>query len=151
MTTGTIEITERSAQPAAVVRGHVSPTGIAAFVGEAFGEVATLLEKEHGDVAGPPFARYHRTSDGFDVEAGFPAARGFSPVGRVEQDQLPGGPTATVLYTGPYDGIGPAYGALLQWLAAHGNEPVGDPWESYLDGPEVAEPRTLISVPCRGA
>jgi hypothetical protein len=28
-------------------------------------------------------------------------------------------------------------------------EACGAPWESYLDGPEVAEPRTEVVVPCR--
>lgn len=149
MTTGAIEITQRTPQPAAVIRGHVPADGIPEFVGAAFGEVAALLEKEHGDVAGPPFARYHRTPDGFDVEAGFPAAGPFTPEGRVEIDELPGGPTATVLYQGPYEKMAPTYGALLEWFSAHGSEPGGDPWESYLDGPDVPEPRTLISVPCR--
>lgn len=149
MTTGAIEIRERTPQPAAVVRGHVPVDGIAEFIAGAFGEVATLLEREHGDVAGPPFARYHRTADGFDVEAGFPAAGPFVPEGRVELDELPGGQAATILYRGAYSGLAPAYDEVMRWLADHGDEPAGDPWESYLDGPEVAEPRTLISVPCR--
>lgn len=151
MQTGTIEITERTAQPAAVVRGHVATDGIAAFVGGAFGEVAELLEREHGDVAGPPFARYHRTPDGFDVEAGFPAAGPFEPAGRVQRDDLPAGPTAMVMNVGSYEGIAAAYEALMAWVTEHGYVPDGDPWESYLDGPEVPEPRTLISVPCRPA
>lgn len=151
MRTGTIDITERTAQPAAVVRGHVAMDGIAAFLGDAFGEVARLLEEEHGDVAGPPFARYHRTPDGFDVEAGFPAAGPFTPAGRVELDELPAGPTASVMNVGSYEGIAAAYEAVSDWLGAHGYEPSADPWESYLDGPEVPEPRTLISFPCRPA
>lgn len=148
MTTGTIEITERTPQPAAVVRGHVRADQIPAFVGGAFAEVAALLEREHGDVAGPPFTRYHVTEDGFDVEAGFPAAGAFEPAGRVVRDDLPGGPTATLLNVGPYEGIAAGYEAVFQWLSAHGYTPSGDPWESYLDGPEVPEPRTVISIPC---
>ena len=27
----------------------------------------------------------------------------------------------------------------------------GAPWESYIDGPEVAEPRTLVYLPCKPA
>ena len=151
MRTGNIEITERTPQPAAVVRGHVPANGIAEFLGGAFGEVAGLLEREHGDVAGPPFARYRRTPDGFDVEAGFPAAGPFAPAGRVERDDLPGGPTAMVMNVGSYEGVAATYTAVSDWLTAHGYTATGDAWETYLDGPEVPEPRTLISVPCRPA
>jgi effector-binding domain-containing protein len=53
-----------------------------------------------------------------------------------------------VLYQGDYAGVGSAYEAVERWLAEHGYVSAGTPWESYLDGPEVAQPRTVVQVPC---
>jgi effector-binding domain-containing protein len=52
------------------------------------------------------------------------------------------------MHVGSYDGVAAAYTAVEQWLAAHDLSPIGDPWESYLDGPEVPQPRTVVSFPC---
>jgi hypothetical protein len=40
------------------------------------------------------------------------------------------------------------YIAVRQWLEAQDLAPSGDPWESYLDGPDVPQPRTVVSAPC---
>ena len=55
--------------------------------------------------------------------------------------------------------IGEAFGLVMAALEQQQIEPsgppfaryqmLGDPWEVYLDGPEVAEPRTIVRVPCR--
>ena len=45
--------------------------------------------------------------------------------------------------------VAAAYEAGAQWMTENGYEPAGDPWESYLDGPEVAEPRTAVFMPCQ--
>jgi effector-binding domain-containing protein len=62
---------------------------------------------------------------------------------------LAGGPTATVLHRGAYDAVAAAYDAATNWLADNGYFPAGEPWETYLDEPEVAEPRTNVHLPCR--
>lgn len=66
----------------------------------------------------------------------------------VDFDTLPGGLTARLLYRGNYAGIGAAYDAAEAWLVEHGYVPSGLPWESYLDGPERGQPRTVLQVPC---
>ena len=145
-----IEIVNGQAQATATVSGRVAHDGIPGFIGVAFGEVLAAIGGEAG-VAGPPFARYDLCADGFEVEAGFPAAHVVAPAGRVRASTLPGGPMATTTHVGPYAGLAAAYGAIETWLAANGYAPAGAPWESYLDGPEVAEPRTVVSWPCRRA
>ena len=141
-----IEIVERQREDTAVVTGHVAVDGIGAFVGAAFGDVMAALG---GRVpAGMPFARYAMVDDGFDIEAGFPVAGPIAPSGRVAPGTLPGGTVATVMHVGPYGEVSGAYEALEQWLAANGWTPDEAPWEAYFDGPEVAEPRTLVSWAC---
>ncbi len=136
-------------QPTAVIRAHVPVEGIPAFLGGAFGEVLGVLAAQGLHPTGPPFARYGMGGDGFDVEAGFPSSAQVSPTGRVEACELPGGPAIVVLHRGPYDGVAAAYGAVEEWLAANQWTATGAPWESYLDGPEVGEPRTVVHWPAR--
>ena len=53
--------------------------------------------------------------------------------------------SATVMNVGPYDSVPPAYFAIEQWMSDNGHVAGGRPWESYLDGPDVPEPRTLVN------
>ena len=143
-----IELVTLPPQPTAVVRGRVVVDDLPGFLGEAYGEVMRVLGEQGRSPAGPPFGRYQRDDGGFEVVAGFPTAGTVRPTDRVEADTLPGGLTARLLYRGDYAGIGAAYEAVEAWLAERGYLPSGLPWESYLDGPEVAEPRTVLQVPC---
>ena len=147
-----IDVVQRQEQPAAVVHGHADTAHIAEFVSHAFSAVASVVEQEHLSYAGAPFGRYAPHQDGsFDIEAGFPVAGAAVPEGEVEIVMLPGGPTARTMHVGPYSGIGAAYAATSAWIAAHGYAVAGPPWESYLDGPEVANPRTEVCFPIRRA
>ena len=143
-----VELTETVARPAAVVRGHAAQADLPAFLGSAFDGVLRELADQHLQPAGPPFARYRVTDDGFDVEAGFPAVGAVHAADEVVPIELPGGTTATALHQGSYESLGVTYDAVRAWLDEHGYEPAGEPWESYLDGPDVPEPRTLVSFPC---
>ena len=44
-----------------------------------------------------------------------------------------------------------AYEAAISWLTDEGCVVTAAPWECYLDGPEVPEPRTEVFVPCEPA
>jgi effector-binding domain-containing protein len=143
-----IHVVDMVGQHAAVVRGTVPHDGIPDFLGGAFGAV---LAAAGGQVTGPPFARYDLVDGDFAIEAGFPVAEPLPPQGSVEEITLPGGTVAQTMHTGSYQGLGAAYAAVEAWLAEHGYEPTGAPWETYLDDPEVPEPRTVVSWPCRRA
>lgn len=65
-----------------------------------------------------------------------------------EQHRAPAGPVVTSAHRGPYETVGATYDALTAWMTAHGYRPSGEAWESYLDEPDAAEPRTLVSAPC---
>ncbi|MCB0902210.1 MAG: GyrI-like domain-containing protein, partial [Actinobacteria bacterium] len=69
------------------------------------------------------------------------------PSGRLKADSLPGGDVATTTHTGAYEGLPGAFHAVTEWIRANSREIAGDPWESYLDGPEAAEPRTKVCFP----
>ena len=89
------------------------------------------------------------TAEGIEVEASFPTSARVEPTGRVECSSIPAGPAVQVLHRGSYGTVPSAYEAARQWLVDSDWEASGPPWEAYLDGPEVAEPRTLVHVPCR--
>lgn len=144
-----VELVEVEAQPTAVVRGDVRPEEIRAFLGGAFGEVMQVLGAQGMYPAGPPFGCYVPVTDGFTVEAGFPTSAPVTSAGRVVASELPGGLAARVLHRGDYAGVGVAYEAAQAWLATEGYVASGPPWETYLDGPDVAEPRTFVYLPCR--
>jgi effector-binding domain-containing protein len=146
-----VELVELQPQPSAVVRAHVRVEDIPAFLGGAFDEVLRTLSAQGLAAAGPPFGRYVADGDGFDVEVGFPSSGVVAAAGRVVPGELPGGPTARVLHTGDYGAVTAAYDAASEWALAHGHVATGTPWECYLDGPDVAVPRTVVYLPCRPA
>ena len=144
-----IELIELPRQPTAVVRAHVEAPELATFFAGAFGEVLGVLEGQGLAPSGAAFARHQVRGTGFEVTAGFPVDGAVQPSGRVASDELPGGTVATTLHTGAYDAVGAAYTATTDWLTEHGLTVSGVPWETYLDGPDVPQPRTRLFVPCR--
>lgn len=147
-----IELVDLQEQHAAVVRGHVKASGIKEFLGGAFGEVLTLVTSQHLGLAGAPFGRYQPAKGGFfDVEAGFPLHGEVQPEGRVVATSLPGGRAGRILHVGGYDTVDKSYQTLSDWLIDNGYVAEGTPWECYLDGPEVPDPRTEIFMPCHEA
>jgi effector-binding domain-containing protein len=144
-----VEQVELAEQPTAVVRAVVPEAGVPEFLGGAFGEVMGVMGAQGLHVVGMPFGCYVPTADGIEVEAGFPTSAPVSPVGRVVGSTLPAGPAIRLLHQGPYSAVPLAYETAEKWLSDNDREASGPPWEAYLDGPEVAEPRTLVFVPCR--
>ena len=145
----TVELREVTGQPAAVVRGHVTLPGISEFIADAFAEVTARVAEQDVHVAGPPFGRFRPHEDGFEVEVGFPTDAAFTAAGAATPDELPGGLVAQVMHRGGYDAVKDAYAAIELWEQEHGYESTGDAWETYLDSPDVEDPRTLVSAPCR--
>jgi effector-binding domain-containing protein len=63
--------------------------------------------------------------------------------GRVVHSQLPAGKVATTVYRGPYQGIGDAHRAVIDWCAANGERPTQVRWEIY--GPHRDDPAELTT------
>jgi effector-binding domain-containing protein len=145
------QFVDLEAQHTAVVRGHVTIQDLPEFLGPAFGEVIVLLDKQGLHPTGAPFGRYHPAGEGFDVEVGFPVSDVVEAAGRVEPSTLPGGRVARTMHVGSYGEVGAAYEAARSWIIDEGYVPTSEPWESYLDGPEVANPRTEVFMPCERA
>jgi effector-binding domain-containing protein len=143
-----ITLERRPEQTAAVIREIVGLDEVSGFLGRAFEEVGGALARQGLYPAGPPFGRYRPVERGSDVEAGFPTSGPVAPDGRVVATVLPGGEIAETVHIGPYHDVAAAYGAVMEWLGETGREATGDPWEMYLDGPDVEAPRTVVCFPC---
>jgi effector-binding domain-containing protein len=131
-----VEVAPRST---AVIRATLDVPEIGPWFGHALGTLAASLAERGIVIVGQPFARYHPVTEGedrFEVEAGFPVGGPIEPHGDVEASTLPGGPHATTVHVGPYDGLPAAYDALAKWIAAEGGMPAGDIWEVYESDPE---------------
>jgi hypothetical protein len=123
---------------------------------------ATNLPRLHalvGDGAGPPYGRYHEFGPTHvDVEMGIvlgdspaPAIPDEEGEDRIQDSELPGGPTAVAVHRGSYDGLGDAYNELHEWIHSQGKEDGPGPWESYVDDPgeveDIAQLRTELHWP----
>jgi effector-binding domain-containing protein len=147
-----MQFVDLQSQHAAVVRAHVTLDEMPEFLGGAFGEVIRVLDQQGLHPTGAPFGRYGIPEGaGFDAEVGFPCNDVVKPEGRVEACELPGGRVVRTMHVGPYGDVGAAYEAAMAWMTDEGYVLEGAPWECYLDGPEVAEPRTEVFIPCTPA
>jgi effector-binding domain-containing protein len=145
---------ETSAQATAAIRASLAVPEIGRWFGPTLGRLAAWLGQRGVAIVGPPYARYHRLDeDRFEVEAGFPVAAPVVDDDEVVASSLPGGPHATTVHVGPYEGLGAAYEALEAWVAERGGEPAGDPWEIYesdpTEQPDPATWRTQVILPFR--
>ena len=88
-------------------------------------------------------AYYNMDMQDLDIEIGFPVSRVLPDKAEVQTSEIPAGKHATCLYTGPYEGLPPAYEALTAWIQAHGYEPTGVAYEHYLNDPATTLPEAL--------
>lgn len=145
----TVSFSDLQEQDVAVEHGVIQVQEIPTFLEGAFGDVAELAASQGGTLTGPPFARYVIDASGtFQIRAGFPVSEGLRPAGRVLLERLPAGRVAHAVHAGPYDTVGAAYEAVMAYVVENGCTVVGDPWEVYLDDPDVPEPHTEVFVPC---
>lgn len=85
-----------------------------------------------------------------DIEVAIPIVGPVSiDASGVEVRNLPGGRFATVLYTGPYPGVGKAYEQIFAYMGEHRLVPAGPARELYLNDPhEVPEDELMTEVQC---
>ena len=142
-----IEGVEMPATTYAYAEGRTShdPEEIHAAMAAAYGQVTKALQRAKMQPIGPALTvgtEWDEENEVYAFRAGFPvaAAPETAPEGTdVRFGQL-GGRAVVLLHVGPYDGLAGAHEALGAYLAAHGLEMAGYPWEEYLNNPmEAAE------------
>src|SRR4051794_19639003 len=151
----TLQIAHTTAQLTAVIRLTVPRDQIQQVMGPAIGDVIAAVSAQGIGPRGPVFSHHFRMDPcTFDFEVGVPVSAPVTPVGRVQAGQRPAIRVARTIYTGPYEGLGQAWGEFERWITSQGHTPAPDLWESYVAGPESgADPatwRTELSRPLVG-
>jgi effector-binding domain-containing protein len=135
------KIVSRSEQPSVGIRTQVPMEELGTVIPQLLDEVFAWLGAQAIAPAGAPFVRYHviNMTDKLDVEMGVPVAGGVSGNGRIAAGTIPAGQYATLVYTGPYDGLMEANGALIEWAKQNGlawdrwDDPNGDAFRSRIE------------------
>jgi effector-binding domain-containing protein len=149
------QLTQSVAQLTAVIHLTVPRKEIRNVMGPGLNELTAAVAAQGAGPAGPWFTHHLRMDpDIFDFEIGVPVTEPVSPVGRVNQGQMPATTVARTIYHGDYEGLGEAWGEFDAWIAANGHTPGPDLWEYYIVGPESSQDpadwRTELNRPLIG-
>ena len=149
----TCNLERKEAQPVLSIRTRTTEQGLPELVGQCFGAVAQYLGELREAPAGPPFTAYYNMDmQNLDAELGFPVGKALPGRGEIQAGEIPGGWQASVLYTGPYQGLGPAYTALTDFVRSSGHEATGVAIEFYPNSPmdtPAEKLQTLIVFPLK--
>lgn len=128
------------AQIAAVIHITVPRDQIQQVMGPAIQEVIAAAAAQGIGPKGPVFAHHFGMTPGiFNFEVGVPVSSAVQPVGRVKPGEIPGTNIVRTVYTGPYEGLGQAWGDFQDIIEAQGHTLGPNLWERYLSGPESSE------------
>lgn len=128
------------AQPAAVIHITVPRDQIQEVMGPAIHEVIAAAQAQNIGPKGPVFAHHFGMTPGiFNFEVGVPVSGAVQPVGRVKPGVIPGTTIVRTVYTGPYEGLGQAWGDFQDIIESQGHKLGPNLWERYLSGPESSE------------
>lgn len=147
-----IEIFEAEDVPTAVLRRDNFPMNqMRTLFDQGVAAMFPALAQRSIQPIGPAFSLHYRVpTDTTDLEVGFPLSAPMTEeidAGKdfvVEPSVLPGGRIASISHVGPYAGLGPAWGAFMNRLAADGHQ-IGLPfWEVYFTEPSPdIDPATI--------
>lgn len=140
-----INLCEVQASYLAVVRATVTPQTLGPTIRQilASNQVYQFIKEAGLEKAGHNVMVYrndHPVVEGkltkekeFVLEVGVQVAAPFEGNGQVVCSSTPPGRSATTLHTGPYDQLGQAHTAIMEWARAQGYPLTGLSWEIYGD------------------
>ena len=128
------KIEDRDDQHYVGIRTQVTMQELGKLLPPLWGEVYGWLAKQGLKPAGAPLWRY-RVIDmaaKLEIDVGVPVATPVTADNRITADTLPAGRYATIVYTGPYEGLMQATADLLAWAQNKGV--VWDKWTTGSQG-----------------
>ena len=135
----TPQIIQTSSLLTAYVHLDIPRSEIQDVMGPGIAEVMEALSAQGIAPAGPWFTHHLKMDpERFDFEICVPVTEPVTPVGRVRAGELPARKVARTVYQGPYEGLGDAWEAFMDWIEGQGLNPATDLWECYVAGPESA-------------
>jgi uncharacterized protein YndB with AHSA1/START domain/effector-binding domain-containing protein len=146
------QITQTTAQLAAVIHLTIPRSEIRSAMGPALAEAIAAVKAQGIGPAGPWFTHHLKMNPAtFDFEICVPVTAPVAPVGRVKPSIFPAVTVARTIYRGDYAGLGEAWGEFKAWIAANRHTAGPDLYECYPVGPESspnpADWRTVLSQP----
>jgi effector-binding domain-containing protein len=147
-----IDVTVKKTEPATVA--SLSMKGPFTQMSDAFGRLFGWIGARGFVPAGPPAGIYFNDPNqvpadellweifcpiGGDVSPGDPDDQGLS-VKKTEAAEV-----ASTVHKGPFDQVGPTYGALAGWIMENGYEIAGPPQEVCLSDPGCTPPEELLT------
>jgi effector-binding domain-containing protein/uncharacterized protein YndB with AHSA1/START domain len=148
-----ITVNQRSAAPILFVHGQAEAD--AASIGRAldlaYGTIAEVMQRHNLEQTGAPMAFARSWGEaGFVFDAGIPYSGDITEAqlenSPVQRGATPPGRVVQAVHVGPYAGISESYRKMMAFMGAHGFEPAGDPWESYVSDPTVTSQDELITI-----
>jgi effector-binding domain-containing protein len=149
-----LEIEAASVQPVTIAYVPTSSAkdeaSVAAAIGKAFGEVGTFMKAQGLNQAGAPITIDTGASDtGYLFDAAIPVskapARPLPPDSRVQLKQTYGGKVLKVALRGPYSQIPSTYDKIVAYIAAHGIETNGSPWDEFANDPTTVKESEILT------
>ena len=136
----------------AQIRLTIAKDEIRSAMGPAISEVFATVAKQGLAPQGGWFTHHHKIDEhGWDFDVCVAVDRPVSAEGRVVAGTWPAMRVLRAVYTGPYEGLGDAWGEFDAWAKSAGIETQRDLWERYLVGPEsgpdATKYRTELSRP----
>lgn len=152
-----VEVRDEPAQTVLAIRAVVASAELVRFFDEAIDQMQAYLSVQNTAPSGPSFSIWHSGPGDIpgysDLEVCTPIPSSVLEHGRMRVQRFPASRQAVALHSGPYEGMGDAFGAVYAWLQDHGHESVGPPRDTILVGPrETSDPamyRTEIAYPIR--
>ncbi|UCG42303.1 MAG: GyrI-like domain-containing protein [candidate division WOR-3 bacterium] len=124
-------------------------------VGETMDELLQWVQDKGVEVTGPAFGVYYDNpettppeSTRFEFGVPVPEGTGGDDEAGVQVKTWGSRLAAKALFTGPYDQVGPTYGALGQWIQQNGYRMAGPTIEVYLNDPNQVPPESLQTRVC---
>jgi effector-binding domain-containing protein len=122
---------------AAAIKLKVLSSEIMQHMGPGISEIFALLASHNVAPSGPWFSHHFKApGEFFDFEICVPVEKDVTLAGRVVMTIIPSAKVARTTYTGPYEGLGAAWGEHLKWVKDQGHAVRDDLWEVYAKGPE---------------
>ena len=134
----TPRVVETTPVPIAKLYAKVPTSEIGTRMGSLLRELGEELQSQNVKPVGPWFTHhFRRPEEFFDFEVCLPVERPISANGRVEPGEWPAMKMIQTVYTGPYQGLVPAWGEFMRWIEKE-DLPISDEiWERYLVNPDT--------------
>jgi len=142
-------------QPVAALHITAPRSEMRHVMGPGIREAMAAAQAQGLGPTGPWFAHHCEiTAARFDFDICVPVSASVDAVGRVRPWTRPALDVVRTVYQGPYEGLGDAWQAFDDWIAANGVQALSDVYERDLVGtestPNATQYRTELSRPLAG-